>query len=93
MPVLPGVRAADIFSVVLEVRQDIDLGVFAAVVALTRGTTLNFAELFGKALKLPKLEMLARKAQHPVAAEAEQDMPEILADKRLCQINAVHRRP
>src|SRR5215213_12012741 len=37
MPVLPGIRAADVSAVLLEVRKDIDLGIFLRLVTTARG--------------------------------------------------------
>ena len=92
MPVLAGIGAADIFAALLEVRQDVDLGVFARRVGLAIAAALNFAELLGEALQRAKVEMLVGKAQHPMAPEREEDLPEIASPQLLRQVDAVHRR-
>ena len=77
VPILTGIRAADVFAVFPQVRKDVDLGVFAGRVAIAGRAALNLAKLFGKALQRAEVEMLVGKAQDAIAAEPEQDPPEI----------------
>jgi hypothetical protein len=92
VPVLPGIRTADVFAVFLQVRQDADLGIVARPVAAAGRTGPDLAEALGKPLQRRRVEMLVGKAQHAVIAEAEQDAAEILRADILRQIEAAHAR-
>src|SRR5438128_1066907 len=72
MPILAGIRTADIFTVLLEVRKDVDLGIFLAWIAPAGGGALDLPEPLRKALQSSKVEMLVMKPQHAVPAEREQ---------------------
>ena len=45
------------------------------------GAALDLAELFGKPLQRAEIEVLVGKPQHAIAAEPEQDPPEIVSAK------------
>jgi hypothetical protein len=87
------VRAPDVFAVLLEVREDVDLRIFLGRIAPARGGALDFPELLGKALQLAETEMLVGKSQPAVPAEREQDLAEVAFAQRLRQIDSANRRP
>src|SRR6202041_641890 len=93
VPVLPGIRAADIFSALLEVREDVDLGIFLDRIAAAGRRPLDLAELLREALQRTKVEMLVGKPQHAVSAKREQNLPPIPLAQRLRQIDPARRRP
>ena len=93
MPVLPGIRAADIFSALLEVREDVDLGIFRGRVAPAGRRPLDFAELLREALQFAEADMLVGKAQHAVPAQRQQDVPHVPLAQQVRQIDAACRRP
>jgi len=93
VPILAGIRAADVFAGLLEVREDIDLRIFLGRVAPAGGRALDLAELLGEMLQLAKVEMLVGKPQHAVSAEGEQDLAEIALAQRARKIDAASRRP
>src|SRR4051794_21995692 len=71
MPVLPGIRAADVSAVLLEVRKDIDLGIFLRLGTTARGRALDLAELLRKALQLAEPELLIGKTQYPMPSKRQ----------------------
>jgi hypothetical protein len=94
MPVLAGVGAADVSPVFLQVRQDVDFRVLARLVRQARhAAALDFAEPLGKPLQVPEAKMLVGKAQHPVAAQRQEDLSELELGQRLRQVDPVRRRP
>jgi hypothetical protein len=93
MPILAGIRTADVFAVLLEVREDVDLGILLARVAPAGGGTLDLPEPLRKALQSSKVEMLVRKPQHAVPAEREQYLRHVLLAQGLCQVDPANRCP
>ena len=83
MPVLAGIRAADVFAVLLQVREDVDLGIFLAQVALPRGWPLDLAKPLGETFQIAKVETLVGKAQHAMPSEREQDHAHLPLAQRL----------
>jgi hypothetical protein len=88
VPILASIWAADIAAVLLEVREDVDLGIFLGRVATAGGGALDFAELLGEELQLAKVQMLVGKPQHAVSAEGQQDLADTAFAQRTSQIDA-----
>ncbi len=87
VPVLAGIRRADVFAALLHVRQDTDMG----GVALGDAGALDVAEPLGEAAQVTHIELLVGKPQHAVPAECQQDARELLLIKPP-DVDAVHSR-
>ena len=92
VPVLPGVGAANILAIFLDVRQDADLRERLCRINRTDRIALDFPEQFGKSFHIADIKMLIRKPQHAVLAQRQQDAAEIRFRNRLGKIDPTNRR-
>ena len=68
MPILPGVRKADIFPIDLDVGQDADARA-VDMFGRHRDALLDIAEPFGKCAKVHRFQFLPRKTQIAIFAK------------------------
>ena len=73
MPVLSGVRRADVLAALLQVRQRADM----RVIVLCGTRSLNFAESLRESAQVAQIQLLIGKPQHAILAESQQDPGEM----------------